>query len=204
MRTAWRLHFSRPNRRTIFFASVFGLALTLIAFVYFLTFNEGRTGYVFKDPILNSFKPVALSEMIFFLTYFFSVLGLIVAFRVPIMFVGLIQAYTVMILIRMCCMYFFPLEAPQAIIPLKDIFLQSSFYSGRDNLKDLFFSGHTATIFLFAFVLKTRIFKLLFIMGGTVIGVMLVLQHVHYSIDVVTAPFFAFLSLKLQSKINIL
>ena len=203
MKTSWQQYFSRPNKRIYFFASLLGLVITLVAFIYFLTFNENRTGYLFNDPILILFKPVAFSEIIFFLTYFFAVYGIIILFREPQLFVGLIQAYTIMTLIRMFCLYVFPLEPPFSIIPLKDTFLQSSFYSGRENLKDLFFSGHTATIFLFVFIFKRGIFKILFATGGFVIGVLLVLQHVHYSIDVLVAPLFAFIAVKVQRKINI-
>ena len=100
-------------------------------------------------------------------------------------------------------MYILPLESPASIIPLKDSFLQNSFYSGRENLKDLFFSGHTATVFLFAFAFKKRVLKLFFAIGGTVVGIFVVLQHVHYSIDVIVAPAFAYFSVYLQRKIDI-
>ena len=88
------------------------------------------------------FRPIAVSEFTFFVTYFLVIYGIIISFRDPFLFVGLLQAYTLMILIRMGCLYLVPLEAPISIIPLKDSFLQNSFYSGRENLKDLFFSGH--------------------------------------------------------------
>ena len=66
MKNAWQLYFSRPNKRTIFLFTLVLLAITLISFVYFLTFNENRTGYIFNDPILNLFEPVAISEITFF------------------------------------------------------------------------------------------------------------------------------------------
>ena len=88
------------------------------------------------------------------------------------------------------------------IIPLKDSFLQSSFYSGRENLKDLFFSGHTATIFLFAFGFRKKPLKILFAIGGTIVGILVVLQHVHYSIDVVVAPFVAYIAIRMQKKLK--
>lgn len=178
------------------------LALTLFSFVYFLTFNENRPGYVFNDPILNLFSPISLSEYIFFITYFFAIYGLIISFREPALFVSLIQAYTIMTLARMFCMYILPLEAPVNIIPLKDSFLQSCFYSGRENLKDLFFSGHTATIFLFAFGFKQNGLKWFFTSGACVIAVLVVLQHVHFSIDVIVAPLFAFAAVWLQKKLK--
>lgn len=203
MKNAWQLYFSRPNKRTIFLITLSLLILTLISFVYFLTFNESRTGYIFDDPILNLFEPIAISELIFFTTYFFAIYGIIISFKEPALFVGLLQAYTIMTLFRMFCLYVVPLEAPASVIPLKDIFLQSTFYSGRENLKDLFFSGHAATIFLFAFAFRKKGTKILFLTGACVVGIFVVLQHVHYSIDVVVAPFFAFFSIRIQKKIRL-
>lgn len=202
MKNAWQLYFSRPNKRTIFLFTLSFLIITLISFVYFLTYNENRTGYVFDDPILNLFKPVAISELTFFITYFFAIYGIIISFREPALFVSLLQAYTIMTLFRMFCLYILPLEAPVSIIPLKDTFLQSTFYSGRENLKDLFFSGHAATIFLFAFAFKKKETKILFLFGALTVGVLVVLQHVHYSIDVLAAPVFAFLAIKIQKKVK--
>ena len=203
MKNAWQLYFSRPNKKAIFLFTILFLALTLISFVYFLTFNENRVGYTFNDPILNLFPPLALSELTFFITYFFAIYGIIISFREPAFFVNLLQAYTIMTLFRMSCLYLLPLEAPDKIIPLKDTFLQSTFYSGRENLKDLFFSGHTATIFLFAFAFRKIGIKIMFLFGASLVGILVIVQHVHYSIDVVAAPIFAFLSIKIQMKLKL-
>ena len=202
MKNAWQLYFSRPNKRILFLFTLAILTLTLISFVYFLTFNENRTGYIFNDPILNLFEPMAVSELTFFVTYFFAIYGLIISFREPALFVSLLQAYTIMTVFRMLCLYIVPLEAPLSIIPLKDTFLQSTFYSGRENLKDLFFSGHTATIFLLAFGFRKKTTKWLFISGACLVGVLVVMQHVHYSIDVLVAPVFAFIDIRLQKKLQ--
>ena len=203
MKNAWQLYFSRPNKRTEFLFTIGILTLTLISFVYFLTFNENRLGYVFKDPILNLFEPVAISEVTFFITYFFAIYGIIISFREPALFVTLLQAYTIMTLFRITCLYVIPLEAPDKIIPLKDTFLQSTFYSGRENLKDLFFSGHTATIFLFGFAFRKIGIKIMFLFGASLVGILVIVQNVHYSIDVVAAPIFAFLSIKIQMKLKL-
>lgn len=151
MKIAWQVYFSRPNKKNVFISSFLMLAITLLAFVYFLSYNENRIGHVFSDPVLNSFQPIALSEYTFFVTYFFAIYGLMLSFKEPALFMSLIQAYTLMTLIRMLCLYIVPLEAPATIIPLKDSFLQSCFYSGRENLKDLFFFGPYSNYFFVCF-----------------------------------------------------
>ena len=108
-----------------------------------------------------------------------------------------------MTLLRMLCLYLLPLEAPESILPLKDTFLQSTFYSGRENLKDLFFSGHTATIFLFAFGFRKKGTKRFFFVGACVVGVLVLVQHVHFSIDVLAAPLFAYVAVRVQKKLKL-
>jgi hypothetical protein len=201
--SGWNTYWKNRRNKGIVLLSLSALTLTLFFFVHFLTFNEARKGFVFKDPVLGLFHPYSLSEYTFFITYLLGVYGLIVCAQKPQLFVKLVQAYTIMTLLRMACMFLLPLEPPELIIPLRDSFLRSSFYSGRENLKDLFFSGHTATIFLFVFIFENIRFKWFYAVGATVVGMLLVLQHVHFSIDVAAAPVFAYLGVHLQKKTGI-
>jgi len=188
------------KNRQLFFVSVLALLATLFVFLHFLTYNELRSGYAFNDPVLAWLPPVNFSSFTFLITYSFCLLGAIIALRTPLLFIKLMQAYMVMTLLRMLSLYLLPLEPPAGIIPLSDVLLRSSFYSGRDNLKDLFFSGHTTTLFLFAFIFEKKL-RMLFVMVACVVGMLLMWQHVHYSIDVIVAPVIALLVLRIQKMI---
>lgn len=202
MKTNWQTYLLQKDKRLVLVVSHVVLAIILFAFFQFLAFNEARKGFVFNDPILNLFSPVDVSFFTFFITYSFALSGIIIAFRDPALFVKLIQAYAILTLLRMICLFILPLEAPFKVIPLNDVFLHSTFYAGRENLKDLFFSGHTATILLFAFIFSSRVLKGLYFFGAFVIGVLVAIQHVHYSIDVIAAPVFAYIAVLIQKKIN--
>lgn len=197
----WKIFLNAKKNKLIFIFSFITLALVLFSFLHFLTFNEDRKGFVFNDPILNLFNPKEISVFTFALTYILAILGIVISLKSPQLFIRLIQAYLIMTIFRMLCLFMFPLEAPKLIIPLKDIFLENTFYSGRENLKDLFFSGHTATIFLFGIYLQNKQLKTLYFIGSLTIGIMLMAQHVHYSIDVAAAPIVAILASKIQKKI---
>jgi hypothetical protein len=183
MKNVWQLYFERPNKRAIFFSTLIALALVLILFVNFLTYIEKREGFVFNDPILKLFDPISLSRPIFIVTYFLAVLGVILSIRDPFLFISLIQAYTIMTAFRILSIYLVPLNPPLSVIP---------------------FSGHTATIFLFAFGLKKNHQRWLFTIGACVVGVLVLLQHVHYSIDVLAAPVFAFGAIFMQKKLGVM
>ena len=198
----WKAYLTKKRNRIILGVSVAALCLTLFCFLHFLTFNESRVGFIFHDPLLSSFAPVDISIITFIITYSLALSGIIIALQTPVLFLRLLQAYMIMTLIRIACLYFLPLEPPADIIPLYDLLLKFSFYSGRDNLKDLFFSGHTAAIFLFAFVFEKRSLKIIFTIGSVLVGMCVLLQHVHYSIDVIVAPVVSWISVKIQEKIG--
>ncbi|MBL7882477.1 MAG: phosphatase PAP2 family protein [Bacteroidia bacterium] len=189
------------NKKKSLFASLFFLLIVLVSFYFFLEYNENRKANSFSDPVLRLFSPVDVSLFIFISTYFFGLIGLVLSFKKTALFLQLLQSFCIMMLLRMLCMYLFPLEPPVTIIPLNDILLEFSFYAGRPNLKDLFFSGHTATIFLFVFLFQNKFLKFFFLIGGVLVGAGILLQHVHYSIDVIVAPFASYISVQLQKYI---
>lgn len=180
------------------FTSVLLLGVVLFSFYHFLAWNELRQGYTFNDPVLSLFHPKDVSTYTFLFTYLFAITGILLFAVRPMAFARLLQAYAIMTLLRMICLFLLPLEAPGEIIPLEDVFLKSTFYDGRPNLKDLFFSGHTAVLFLFAFLSEERWRKVLFVTGALIVGCLVMLQHVHYSIDVFAAPVGAYLAVRLQ------
>lgn len=202
MKTRWQNYLIQKGKRVVLLVSHIALAIILLLFFQFLAYNEARKGFIFNDPVLSYFSAIDVSSYIFMVTYSFALAGIVIAIRNPVLFIRLIQSYTLLTLLRMLCLFFLPLEAPDGVIPLHDVFLNSTFYAGRENLKDLFFSGHTATILLFAFIFSNKILKWLYVFGAVIIAILVTMQHVHYSIDVIVAPVFAYLAVCLQRKIN--
>jgi len=107
-----------------------------------------------------------------------------------------LQAYGLMVIIRIIAMYLTPFEAPEKLILLNDPFVQL-FGQGAVLTKDLFFSGHTATLFLLFLLAENKALKITFLIFTIIVGTAVLLQHVHYSIDVFMAPFVAYSALKL-------
>jgi hypothetical protein len=79
------------------------------------------------------------------------------------------------------------------MILLRDPFLTLVFGSETEvAVKDLFFSGHIATMCLLVLVSDKGIWKTYLSIATVVLAVLIAWQHVHYSIDILAAPFFAF------------
>lgn len=184
-------------------ASFAVLAGVFTAFIPFLAFNESRHGYVFHDPVLAMYQPIAASRATLLLTHASFLSGLVVAATSPRLFVRFMQAYALMIVIRTGCMFLVPLEPPPAMINLGDPVIEALVYAGRQNTKDLFFSGHTATVALFGFVLPGPVLGPIYLCAATLVGVLLLAQHAHFSIDVLAAPVAAYASARLQERVRL-
>lgn len=198
----WKIAFQNLQFRNRFVISLISIIFILVGFASFLAYIETRQGHVFYDPILNFIKPRDVSDFIFIATYSSALIGLIYAFKSPYRFLHLIQMYGALTALRVITLFFIPLDPPSSIIPLRDEFLKQTFYAGSENLKDLFFSGHAATLFLFFFFAQNQFLKYLFLLAAVAVSVGVVVQHVHYSYDVIAAPIFAYIAYRLITKFS--
>ena len=70
--------------------------------------------------------------------------------------------------------------------------ITNAFYGKVYITRDLFYSGHTSTIFLIFLCLRRRWDRLLALIGSLIVGSLLLVQHVHYTIDVLGAFVFTY------------
>ncbi len=190
-RRAWIEAYKLKNVQYKLLISIVFLATALYFYSGFLGYVEGREGFSFNDPVLDLFNPINLTWLIFLAIYLSLISGIIILVRNPVRLTLALQVYTLMILVRMAAMYSLPFNPPPEMIPLKDPFVQF-FGTGKLLTKDLFFSGHTATLFLLFLVIDKKPFKQLFLILTILVAAGVLLQHVHYFIDVFAAPFFTY------------
>lgn len=175
------------------------LVVLLITLANFLNFVEARPGVVLSDPILNLFNPIDLTWLIFALIYISLVAAIITLLKDPKKLLFTIQLYILMIIVRIIAMYLLPLEPPAKMIIINDPLVEY-FGTGQTLTKDLFFSGHTATLFILYLVTEKKIVKTIFLISTIVVAIAVLLQHVHYTIDVFAAVFFTYACYKLLLK----
>ena len=98
--------------------------------------------------------------------------------------------YALCILIKTFTTFLLPLNVPKGYIPLTDpathLFSRSETIFG----KDLFFSGHTVLMYLCC--LHVTWYKLLVYSSMVVLPVLLMINRVHYTIDIAIAPFIGY------------
>jgi hypothetical protein len=189
------------NRKTEIILTLVFLIIILIIFSNFLEYIEAREGVSLPDPILHLFNPLDLTWLTFGLIYASLIIAIMNFVKEPDKLLLALQSYSLMVVFRLIVMYITPFDAPEKLLSLNDPFVQF-FGSGQVLTKDLFFSGHTATLFLLFLIADKKSLKIFFLCSTLIIAVAVILQHVHYTVDVITAPFFAYTSYRIVIIIN--
>jgi len=177
---------------------LFGVILLMPSFFHFV---ESRNGYSFNDILLRTLAPKDVSLFIFICIWSLVLLFIFRSLNDPELFLLYLYCYLFLCLCRFITITAVPLNPPEGLIELRDP-IGNYFYGSKKFItRDLFFSGHTATISLLSFCFRTRIDKTIAALGALLVGCFLLVQHVHYTIDVIAAPFFSALCYLLARKI---
>ncbi|MDJ0976886.1 MAG: phosphatase PAP2-related protein [Planctomycetota bacterium] len=191
MLASWKRELSKPAFRRRLYVSIPVLVALLLLVTRFLTWVEARPGVILDDPILRMVGPIDLTWPIFVGIYAGLVLTLYWAAHYPWRWVMGIQAYALFLAMRALSMWVAPFDPPPLMIPLEDPIVSFA-ADGKTLTRDLFFSGHTATGTLLVLV-APKIWQRWTLAAITVfVATAVVLQHVHYTVDVIVAPFVAY------------
>lgn len=193
---AWRGAWADRAFRVQAIVTVPLLVLILSLLARFLEANETRQGVVLADPLLALFRPHDVTWITFALIYIGLIAAIIHLLRHPATLLLAMQAYVLMVLFRIVAMTLIPLEPPPTMIPLNDPLVEI-FGTGRLLTRDLFFSGHTSTLFLLFLVMPPGRLRTVFLVCTVLVACCVLVQHVHYGIDVFVAPFVAYASVRI-------
>lgn len=188
----WRVALRSPRFCFHFGLAVLGIVAFAVSLPYF--FNEillPKPGVRLDDPILLFVPPKDWSVEIFVLLYSITVISLLLNIKKPKTILLMFQMYAVVNLMRLASLYLFTLEAPEGTIPLSDPFLTVFAYGKEVYVKDLFFSGHISTLCILFLVEERKVIKRVILILTLVVALLLAWQRVHYTLDMVVAPFVA-------------
>jgi hypothetical protein len=187
-----------------------GVVAALLALLIYLPtfFNEvigPKKGLVLNDFVMGLFTPQDYSWPIFLLIYVSLAVVVQGVINQPAQILFGLMCYLLITLLRMITMYVFTLEPPIGIVILHDPLIDKIAYGGSAFTKDLFFSGHVATLTLLTFLERRPWVKWFVLLATLVVGFLLIIQRVHYTVDVVVAPImvvFIALSLKRMFRLS--
>lgn len=185
--TAWK---DRSFRLEMVLTPV-ALVAVLAFLARFLTWVERRPGVVLPDPVLSAIGARDVTWITFALVYASIVTTVVLLLPRPRRLLLGMQAYMLMMVLRTLVMSVTPLAAPPGMLALRDPFVQF-LGNGEVLTQDLFFSGHTSTTFLLVLFAPGRRSRAFLLACTVAVACCVLWQHVHYTVDVLAAPPFAF------------
>jgi len=178
-------------------AIVFSVAviLSMVLFVpyYYQEIIGPKVGILLNDPILNFFTPIDWSNAVFFILTVALIQTLAMYLGNAEVFLVGVMSFCVVNIIRAISMYVITLEPPADMILLIDPISASLVYPEKAFAKDLFFSGHVSSMMILVYIERNRVWYLVKIAATVLMALFLAWQHVHYSVDLVVAPFATYL-----------
>lgn len=200
MGSSWALALQDRSFRKKLVIGILSLALVLSALPPFFQVIEQKPGMVIHDAILALLSPKEVSIFIFSMLWAMTLLALIRSIKNPVFFLTAVYGFVILELTRIITISLLPLETPPGLIPLVDP-ISNHFYGKNFITKDLFFSGHTASLCLLFFCFQRKFDRIAALVCTIVVGFLVLVQHVHYTVDVVAAPFFTLLCFTIAKKI---
>jgi hypothetical protein len=168
------------------------LVVTMILTSYFFNYIEAsKDGVILNDWILKKIPAFDVSAFIVTIMGSAILLFSIRAIADPNILITFLFALVLQLTTRMITISITGFFPPHGLIVLRDP-MGSLLYRSRFITRDLFYSGHTAIVCLLYFCSVNKRHKYYFLLAAMSVGLLLLIQHVHYTIDVVCAPLFAF------------
>lgn len=185
---AWRNAWANPVFRKKTIIGSICLVIMLAFLPLFFATIEKREGVQFHDFVLHRITPYDVSILTFIIIWSMTVFLWIRCLQKPAIFLVALYSLILLFVVRMITITLVPLDPPVGLIPLRDP-ISSLFYGGPQVFitKDLFFSGHTSTQLMIFYCLEKKSDKIVALLSTITVAALVLIQHVHYTIDVVAA-----------------
>ena len=202
IKSGWMIYFDTliNEWRTNLLDKTFRWKLLIVPGLFFIysaitqhlsNYIESRKGVRLNDKLLTFLPSYDFSTFIFILLYSSLLVLIITHLHKPKVILRLIEMHFLVAVVRQICILIIALEPPAGIIVLRDVFLENTVYPHNTPLtKDLFFSGHVASVWIYFLCAQHRYLKTSFFIGTLVMSFMILSMRVHYTYDVLGALFF--------------
>jgi hypothetical protein len=192
----WVDALQQPQTRSKILLASVATIIMLSGMPFFFGYIEKRNGVVLNDWVLAYIPAYNVSLLIFGLIWGMAALIVYRALYNPTIYIKYAWTLFFVNLSRMITIMAFALDPPRGLVHLIDP-ITGIFYGNAVITKDLFYSGHTSTMVLVFLCLSKRNDKIVAFIALIAVMILLLVQHIHYTIDVVAAPVFVYIIYRL-------
>jgi PAP2 superfamily C-terminal len=198
---AWKSLQNKPTYSIVFLIGLAFFISSLQLTIQYVPTFETREGFVPYDPFMTYLPAIDVSPYVFLILYGAIVIAFFYVIQHPKLLLLFFVTFGFMYWIRALCITLVPLNEPQLLIPLSDPFIEKLGIYQTFVKRDLFFSGHFASVFIPYLILREKPIGKFLLLASALIGILVMLQHIHYSYDVFGAVVFTYVSYWLAEKV---
>jgi hypothetical protein len=205
LKQSWKTAFADRNFALSFLGALAVFSIFPLKADDYFQWIQKRDGIQWNDPILNALPALNVSYPIFGIIYLSVIYLLYRLLQAPQRFLWFAWAFNLETFFRFICIYLVALDPPVGLVDLHDPLAEIFIYGENMAItKDLFFSGHTATMVFVCYFLPTTRERRMAIGLSLLLVSLLLVQHVHYSLDVVAAPLFTLAAIWIVKRIRVI
>lgn len=198
----WRQAWQWPRFRWLLGGALALLLLLASVLPRFFAWVQARPGHLLPDPLLAYLPAHDVSGGAFAVIYLGIGLGIVTLLSRPLRLLQALWAYWLLHVFRCLTLLLVPLEPPTGLVVLHDPLVERFFYAAPTPItKDLLFSGHTATLLLLALAVPAGWRRWVLSATTILIGSLVLVQHAHYTYDVLAAVPFTLLAYALAGRV---
>ena len=187
LRKNWKQTWGSSLQRTQLIVGSILMVLISCMLPAFFNLIQKRTGPVLDDWVLAAIPARNVSWEIFTVIWGMGFYSLWRGIEKPTIYINYLWTFIFVTILRVLAISLIPLDPPKGLIVLTDP-LTGVFYGQSTITKDLFFSGHTSILFLTILCLEKKNDKIIASIATLIVACLLLVQHVHYTIDIIAAP----------------
>lgn len=190
---SWKTYFTNKNYVLSFFSGSVLLAVSLI--VQYLASNyatRASSGSV-TDIVLSNTRVYDVDALFVWGAVIAVLLSIFLIFKYLNYAPFIIKSSAVFIFIRSIFVSLTHISPFPTHVIISSVFFRDAVFNGIFNGNDLFFSGHTGLPFLIALIFwNKKTVRYIFLGLSAMFAVVVLLGHLHYSIDVLAAFFISY------------
>ncbi len=184
----FKLYFTHKEFLLASLTSILFLALSLVVNFYAGTYATEKASNPVTDIILSNTRAFDLGGIFVFGAIVFYIFLFILFFFEPEKLPFTLDSIALFTIIRSIFVSLTHIGPFPSQSQIPSTLLEKFSFGG-----DLFFSGHTGIPFLMALIFwKNRYLRLIFLASSVSFGIVVLLAHLHYSIDVLSAFFITY------------